>query len=216
MNEVVKNEEVDNKELVRRSVLEIAKEAFASYGIRTVTMDEIASAAGISKRTLYEIFKDKESLLREIILLSQDNMREYVQKVLQDTTNVMEVILLCYKFNTKRFHKIDKRFFDDLKKYPRVHSLFIRGQERDSKENVEFFKSGVEQGLFRSDINFEIVNLLVREQMSCLLDSDVYTKYPFMEVYESIMFTYLRGISTKKGLEKVEQFIEEYRKEEVE
>ena len=51
---------------------------------------------------------------------------------------------------------------------------------------------------FRSDVNFEIVNLLVREQFDVLLNTDICNEYPFIEVYESIMFTYIRGISTEK------------------
>ena len=216
MSEVTENVELDSKILLRKSILEIASESFSAYGIRTITMDEIASAAGISKRTLYELFKDKESLLEQIILQSQDEMKSYVNQVLSETNNVMEVILLCYKFTTKQYHRTDKRFFDDLKKYPKVHSLFLRGQERDSNETLDFFKTGVDQGLFRPDINFEIVHLLVREQMNWLLNSDAFVKYPFIEVYESIMFTYLRGISTEKGIMKLERFIVDYRKEQIE
>lgn len=72
--------------------------------------------------------------------------------------------------------------------------------------------SGVDQGIFRSDINFAIVNLLVREQFDVLLNTDICSEYPFVEVYESIMFTYLRGISTEKGAKVLDDFISEYRK----
>ena len=71
---------------------------------------------------------------------------------------------------------------------------------------------GVEQGIFRSDINFEIINQLVRLQMDVLMSTDICSKYSIAEVYESIMFTYLRGISTEKGAKELEEFIQEYRK----
>lgn len=71
-------------------------------------------------------------------------------------------------------------------------------QDSDSQKTMSFFKTGVEQGIFRPDVNFAIVNLLVREQFDVLLNTDICNEYPFIEVYESIMFTYIRGISTEK------------------
>ena len=64
-------------------------------------------------------------------------------------------------------------------------------------------------------MNFAIVNLLVREQFDVLLNTDICNEYPFIEVYESIMFTFLRGISTEKGARVLEDFICEYRKNQV-
>lgn len=87
--------------------------------------------------------------------------------------------------------------------------------ESDSEKTMSFFKSGVEQGIW-ADVNFEIVNLLVREQFDVLLNTDICNEYPFIEVYESIMFTYIRGISTEKGAKVLEEFISEYRKNRVE
>ena len=89
----------------------------------------------------------------------------------------------------------------------------MRGQERDSSDVVNFFRRGVEQGLFRSDVNFEIVNFLLREQFNIFLDSNIYLKYTFVDIYESLMFTYLRGISTDKGVRELELFLQEYRKD---
>ena len=83
---------------------------------------------------------------------------------------------------------------------------------QDSEETVNFFKEGVKQGIFRDDVNFAIINLLVREQIDVLMNTDICKEYSFLEVYESIMFTFLRGISTEKGAHELEAFIREYRK----
>lgn len=87
----------------------------------------------------------------------------------------------------------------------------VKDRNRDSEKTIAFFKQGVQQGYFRSDVNFAIVNLLVHEQLGLLMNTDLCKEYSFLEVYESIMFTYLRGISTEKGAEKLERFIQEYR-----
>lgn len=88
----------------------------------------------------------------------------------------------------------------------------MKRRNRDSEETIAFFKLGIQQGYFRDDVNFTIVNLLVREQLDLLMNTDLCKEHSFLEVYESIMFTYLRGISTEKGAHKLEEFIREYRK----
>ena len=106
-------------------------------------------------------------------------------------------------------------FFEDIKKYPKVHSLLKNYRERDSDSTIEFFKMGIKQGIFRDDVNFAIVNLLVHEQLDLLMNTDICNKYSFLEVYEAIMFTYIRGISTEKGAKVLEDFITEYRKQRI-
>ena len=187
-------------------------EAFTSKGIKCITMDDIAAALGISKRTLYEVFADKETLLKESILKIQQDRDKYLQEVYEHSSNVLEVILAVFQKSIEIFHKTNKRFFEDIKKYPKVYAMMQDRQDSDSEKTMFFFKSGVEQGIFRSDVNFAIVNLLVREQFDVLLNTDICSEYPFIEVYESIMFTYIRGISTEKGAKVLEDFIQEYRK----
>ena len=197
---------------LRERIIMTSTEAFTSKGIKCITMDDIAAALGISKRTLYEVFADKETLLKESILKIQRDRDKYLQEVYEHSSNVLEVILAVFQKSIEIFHKTNKRFFEDIKKYPKVYAMMQNRRDSDSEKTISFFKSGVEQGIFRSDVNFSIVNLLVREQFDVLLNTDICSEYSFIEVYESIMFTYIRGISTEKGAKVLEDFIQEYRK----
>lgn len=179
-------------------------------------MDDVAAALGISKRTLYEVFADKETLLTECIVCIQQERDKYLQEIYERSENVLEVILAVFQKTIEVFHRTNKRFFEDIKKYPKVYEMMQNRREIDSENTIKFFKSGVEQGIFRSDVNFEIVNMLVREQFDVLLNTKICDEYPFIDVYESIMFTYIRGISTEKGAKVLEDFIQEYRKNRVE
>ena len=201
---------------LRERIVVAAMEAFRSKGIKSITMDDIAAALGISKRTLYEVFSDKESLLKECILKAQEDRDKYLQQVYEESHNVLEVILAVFQKSIEMFHRTNKRFFEDIKKYPRVYEMMRARQDSDSEKTMSFFKVGVDQGIFRSDVNFAIVNMLVREQFDVLLNTDICNEYPFIEVYESIMFTYIRGISTEKGAKVLEDFIQEYRKNRIE
>lgn len=201
-------------ELKERIIL-AAVELFTTNGIKSITMDEIAASLGISKRTLYEVFPDKETLLEECILKSQKDGDIFVKRVIETSGNVLEVLLKCYQWSIERFHATNKKFFEDIKKYPKVYQLMKNNRNRSSEDTVNFFKEGVKQGIFRDDVNFAIINLLVRDQLDLLMNSDICNEYSFLEVYESIMFTFLRGISTEKGARVLEDFIREYRKNQI-
>lgn len=197
---------------LRERIIDTALNSFATHGIKSITMDDIAAALGISKRTLYEVFSDKETLLMECLLKAQREGDAYVKDVYEKASNVLEVLLKLYQRSIEKFHNTNKKFFEDIKKYPKVYAELMKRRNRDSEETIAFFKLGIQQGYFRDDVNFTIVNLLVCEQLDLLMNTDLCKEHSFLEVYESIMFTYLRGISTEKGARKLEEFIREYRK----
>lgn len=192
---------------LKEKIIETAGKLFASQGIRSVTMDEIAASFGISKRTLYEVFSDKESLLIECIRHDVAQEEEYMREQLSATNNVMEVLLKRYQRSIARFHSTNKKFFEDIQKYPRAYEYLKKGNNRTTEEAVNFFKEGVRQGYFRDDVNFAIAGQLVRAQIDVLMESDICKTFPFLDVYDSIMFTFLRGISTPKGAAELENFI---------
>lgn len=196
---------------MKERIVRTALEDFQRLGIRAVRMDDLATRMGISKRTLYEMFKDKEELLVDCILLSQQQIQARVKEIYYQSKNVLEVILGVFLFSIERFHATSKLFYDEIKKYPSAYNMVCARRDSDSEDKLAFFRQGVEQGFFRSDVNFAIVNELVRQQFDLLIGSKFFSQYPFVEVYESIMFTYLRGISTERGAQELETFIKEYR-----
>ncbi len=212
MNKQVKS--FASREELKERAISVAMQCFKENGIKSITMDDIAASLGISKRTLYEEFPDKETLLKACIRKEHEESDKFICDVLSATNNVMEVVLRLFLWSIEKFHGINKTFFQDIHKYPKACQLIEERRERDSEEKMRFFKEGVRQGIFRDDTNFAITELLVHEQFELLMHSDICNKYSFIEVYESIMFTFLRGISTEKGSRVLEDFIREYRKKE--
>lgn len=199
---------------LKERIIATATEAFTTKGIKSITMDDIAAALGISKRTLYEVFVDKESLLKDCILTVQAERDRYLQEVYEQSHNVLEVILAVFQKSIEMFHKTNKRFFEDIKKYPKVYNMMKeRARVIRRKPCLFYVGSGARLSVRMS---LAIVNLLVREQFDVLLNTDVCNEYSFIEVYESIMFTYIRGISTEKGAKVLEDFISEYRRNRIE
>ncbi|WP_414630788.1 TetR/AcrR family transcriptional regulator [Bacteroides sp. UBA939] len=198
---------------LRERIVELALDSFATHGIKSITMDEIATTLGISKRTLYEVFPDKETLLLECLKKAQSEGAAYVKEVCETTSNVLEVLLKIYQRTIEKYHSTNKKFYEDMKKYPKVYESLVKRHDENYEEKKAFFNLGVQQGLFRDDINFTIVNMLMHEQFAVLMNTDIFKEYSFVDVYESIMFTHLRGISTEKGASKLDEFIQTYRKE---
>ena len=110
----------DYKKNLRGSILETAMHAFAEKGIRAVKMDDVATALGISKRTLYEIFETKELLLFEGIRKYHAERQEYAKQATQQCKNVMEVLVAIYRIKVDEFRKTNPQFYADLAQYPQL------------------------------------------------------------------------------------------------
>ncbi len=210
----MKQEGKEQKEkLLRSQITGVALQAYMKEGIRAVTMDEVASLLGISKRTLYEVFPDKESLIISCMHQLHEEHMGVVCQIESMHDNVIDIILSFYRYTVEAFSHVNPTFFLDFRRYPSVQEAYKEGKCMRANDTIAFFKRGVEEGLLREDVNFEITQELLDYQFEFLsTQSDLFTKYSYFDVYESIFFNFLRGLATEKGLLIVERFVEEYKK----
>ena len=196
-------------------IVEAAHTLFIEHGIKDVKMDDIAARLSISKRTIYELFKDKEELLLEVLKFQNDKMSENGREIVRNSSHILEIILKLFNLHFKLLKKVNNKFFADLAKYPRIC------QERQSKEalNAKKFSAwmevGRQQGLFREDADFNIFTFILKRDLTTILEVKMQKghtdlgKYTPEELGRKLILFYLRGISTPKG----QQIIEEYLKE---
>lgn len=203
----VKKVKCDRKEL-RQRVLAVAARAFAVHGIRNVRMDDIAGSLSISKRTLYELFTDKKQLLLEIMLEHHREMHLYIAEVASRAENALEVIFAFYTRKSRELCELNPSFFRDLRKYPKVLECIREKQKANDAEALAHFKQGVKQGIFRDDINFDIINQAMSMQLDLLIYSDITEDYPLADIYREITFLHMRGITTEKGMQMVNAFLQ--------
>lgn len=187
-----------DKTVVKEHIVLAAAKAFAQKGVKTVRMDDIATGLSISKRTLYELFHDKEDLLLDVMKLHREEMQEYMTQVASKAENVLEVLLKFFQ---------NRKFFEDIEKYPKVMRYIDESRKENLDSAMEFYRKGVEQGIFRNDVNYNIVRAMVCEQMDLLLHSEICKSYSLGEIYETVVFMHMRGISTEKGLKIVDDFL---------
>lgn len=207
---VVKRVKINRLEL-RKRVLQQAVKSFFSQGIRHVHMDDIAASLSISKRTLYELFQDKQQLLLEVMCSQRNEMHDYMEKIASKANNALEVVFAFYEKKSSELCEMNPAFFRDLKKYPEVLEFLRQEQRISDAAAAEHFRLGVEQGIFRDDINFDIVTKAMSMQLDVLIYSDLTDNYPLTDIYSEITILHMRGITTEKGARMVDRFLQTVR-----
>lgn len=186
--------------MVKEQIMITALDLFSQYGIKSVSMDDIARNMGISKRTLYEFFEDKETLLVEGMEFQYNKMHLYLEQLEQEPYTVLDLIISFYEEYMKRPRWYNQKFYDDLKRYPKALQKTEKEKTDFSKKCMKLFNRGVKEGVFQASINFEIVTLLTKEQLKMVRPSGAFLNHSAMEVFKTILFAFLRGICTTKGL----------------
>jgi AcrR family transcriptional regulator len=180
-----------------------AAELFRTYGIRAVTMDEIAQHLGISKRTIYERFRDKDELLYAVMNEMIRKQKEMVEKILNSSSNVMEAIFTMLRVSREHMASSNPLIVSDLRKYHDAVLQRIKAtcDNPDHEGARKLLQAGIEQGIFRDDIDIEIISRAVSGLATLTGDTKIFPPEQFMQrdLIRNIMINYLRGISTVKG-----------------
>ncbi len=194
---------------IKERIITEAGALFARYGIRSVTMDSLAEEMGISKRTIYENFRDKDELLLEAIRFFKLQHIEEVNAVMKNSENVIVALFNLLHYMINMLKQVNPLFFQDMKKY---HSHIFReleedGDLKDQSITRRILNDGIKQGIFKSSFNLEIVNLAIHEMFEMFSPGSKLTAkgYHRAEIFNNIMIPYLTGLATKKG----RKFIEE-------
>ena len=161
-------------EIVRNRIIEIASEMFLKYGVRSVSIDEVCKQLSISKKTFYVYFKQKEDLVDAFITRYEEEKENELIRAL-GKGNAIDDLLAFMRF-TKNFISLCRKspalFFDLEKYYYGVMEKHYR--MREEKVNKAFnanLKKGIEEGLYRSDLNTEMLCLFFRfHQRSLVYD----------------------------------------------
>jgi len=111
----------------------------------------------------------------------------------------------------KAMNAINPVFFRDMEKlYPKTWTALRKNNEKESFNlSRELLNKGIREGLFRTEINIPIVAKLFHEQMNLLADEKVFprSEYNYAEVFQNLTINFMRGISTKKGIELIDSML---------
>ena len=195
------------KQGLRSKIIEAAMNAFRSRGIRAVRMDDVAAELKISKRTLYEIFDNKEVLLFEGIQKYYEDRSLNMQVLISHCKNVMEVVMLVFRKKTDEIRNTNPQSYADLPQYPKVAAYLNAQKERNRSESAKFFERGKEEGYFRPEINQDLVSIVFEALNRYVMENRLYQQFTFEELFTNLAFLTLRGICTEKGLQAMDKLL---------
>jgi len=190
---------------LKERILDTAIRSFRENGIKAVKMDDIAKRLSISKRTLYEIYANKEDLLFECVRYHDKYFETKLQSQLSKESNVMDILFSFMKLHIEENSMTHPQFFSDLGKYPKVMAYINERNENARGRTNGFMQRGVEEGYFRSDVNHEVISLMTEVFTKHVMDKEIYKRIPINVIMRNVIMVVLRGICTKKGLQFIDQ-----------
>jgi TetR/AcrR family transcriptional regulator, cholesterol catabolism regulator len=189
----------------RQRITEEAAEMFRTYGIRAVTMDMIASKMGISKRTIYEVFSDKDELLKGVLICMAEKQKELITRTMESSENAIAVIFKILEADRNMFQDMSPAFQEDMKRLhieARMKSDNYHCEMPGNYNNTDILDRGIKEKLFRNDIQLEIVNMCLLSLFKSTMNQDLYpfNKFSRRDVIKNVFLNYMKGISTQEGL----------------
>ena len=195
---------------VKERILAKAADLFMRYGIRSITMDEIASQLGISKKTIYQFFTDKDDLVSAVIereiktneiecLLYASKAGDAVQEIFIAVEDLDEMLKYMNPLMLYDLEKHHPRAFLKLKEY-KYQFLY--------QAILDNLRRGIGEGIYRTDMQLDIVAKNRIESAFLVFNADLFphTRYKISEVNFELAMLFLHGITTVKGKELIEKY----------
>ena len=188
----------------RERIMKYAFGEFLKKGLKAVKVDNIAADMGISKRTLYELFGDKERLLIECLKYNHEQRRKEFEQIRKDSKNALETLIKIYHGRLKEVNAVNPAFLSDIKKYDQLIPFMEQMSEEKNEFALMFIEECVKEGLFRSDIDYNLLLNTFDILFRAILDNELYKQYGFESIVNTLDLTFIRGVCTAKGLEIVD------------
>jgi hypothetical protein len=209
---------LDKKQIkMKGRILEVASQMFLNHGFKTVTMDEIAEKMAISKKTIYNHYKNKTALIKETTHFVFERISGRISAIcekngevspIQALFDIDAVIVECLKENDNsaeyQLQKYYPKIFHSLGK--KKHELITNGV----KNNLE---EGIRLGLYRSDINISVITRIYYTNSIAVKNAEVFSPEEFNipEVMRIYLLYHIRAIATVKGLEELERILQKHK-----
>lgn len=183
---------------------------FAEHGIKAITMDQLANELGISKRTVYIHFKDKNELVATCIKVKMVRQMTKDEQLINDAPNSIAAFLGFMKSNIKASKSVNPEYYCDLEKYyPAIWNTKIEDYNAYRKERIAtLLRTGMGQNVFRKDIDIEAVSTTIFNIYKSVCSPDIFPdkKFSQKKIFINTLINYTRGIASEKGLKIIENY----------
>lgn len=186
-------------------VLDSTVQLFLRYGIRSVSMDDVAKEVGMSKKTIYQHFTDRSNLVDAVIMHFLGQFDNKCREIGSNQRNPVDELLEIGKFFHSTTRQMNPTLLFDLKKYfPSTWKKMMNYRNQNVlKQVTSNIERGIDLGLYRNDLNIEIIARLYMNLIDIIIDDDLFPKinYTFKELHHEMLQYHLHGISSLQGIE---------------
>jgi len=186
-----------------KQILNEAEQLFKKYGFKSITMDDVSRHLGISKKTLYKYVENKADLIEKIMHNHNENEKELINQINANSTDAIDELFNIAIMVRQQLKEISPAAIYDLRKhYKRIFDMVISMHQEYIydciKNNLE---RGIESGLYRADLNMDIIaRLYMAQTLGLIVDSNFPSdKYKKEKVYSEFINYHFHAITSKKG-----------------
>lgn len=196
---------------MKNQILHKATEMFLTLGFKSVTMDDIAAEMGISKKTIYQHFSNKDSLVKAVTTTLFENISCGIDQIILADKNPMEELFAIKEFVMKNLKDENTSPIYQLQKYyPKIHkSLMLKQFDKMGTCVIENLEKGISLGIFRKEINKEYISRFYFAGMTSIKDVELFNPdvFSLKELQTGYLEYHLRGICTQKGITELETIL---------
>lgn len=197
----------DYRMQLRDDILAAALNLFRDKGFKAVRMDDVAHAVGISKRTLYEVYPNKEDLVLEAVRRNVSHTYDAIQRLADEGADVMEVLTESFRMHFNDINGINPIVLDDLQYYPRVCQFLEQHKASTDEGRKLFFERGQKEGYILPDANLDLLNELDRAWSSLFSKERVYLRFAPRDLLRTSMLVFVRSVCTEKGVAHIDEML---------
>ena len=192
-------------EEVKAQIIDTSVKLFLKSGIKRVTMDDIAHEMGISKKTIYLHFKDKEEIITTATQIYMERECEVMKAIRKNATNAVEHLFNLSKMLRESISNMNVSVLKDMKRYYKKAWAIYQKFERDVfyKEIEASLKDGIKEGYFRKEINVGILSSLRLTEIQMSFDNEYFdhNNFTLYDIQHQLLEHFTYGILSDKGLE---------------
>jgi AcrR family transcriptional regulator len=195
---------------IKDRIIQGAAELFLKYGVRSVSMDDVARHLSVSKKTLYQYFADKDEMVTMVVVHHMEKDTKQYDGFHQTAKNAIEELVKISACMKRDFQKLHPSLLFDLQKFhAKAWSVWMGHKEVHIKDSiVRNLKQGIEEGFFRPEINVEVLAIARLELIQLTFDDTVFPadKYNLPEVNIQLFEHFVYGLLTDKGRKMYEKY----------
>jgi hypothetical protein len=181
------------------------------YGIKSVSMDDIAQHLSISKKTLYQYFKDKADLVTKVVNTHNCDSDQKFVEIVNSNMNAIDALIMVSKHLIEMLKGMNPPILYDLRKYyPELTKELIVNRKEHVHNNIKNnLLKGISEGLYREDMNPDVISAIYIKRMDDIIFEDELQQInlPQHELFTQLFIYHIHGIVSTKGLKYFENKI---------